>query len=60
MKTYEITFVSSGTMHVNANSEEEARQLFESYYWYDAGEQMALDGIDLTDADIINVQEEEM
>jgi len=58
MKTYEITFMSSGTMRVDANSEEEACQLFESHYLYDAAEQMALDGISITDVAVTDMQEE--
>ncbi len=53
MKTYAITFVSSGTIYLEANSEEEARQLFETSQLDDAAEQLAHNGIDVTD-----VQEE--
>jgi len=49
MKTYAITFVSSGTIYL----EEEARQLFETYQLDYAAEQLKHNGIDVTD-----VQEE--
>ncbi len=49
MKAYLVTFMTSGTLTVSANSEEEARKLFDKFYQEDAARELAMNGIKVTD-----------
>lgn len=46
---YLITFMSSGGLVVEADNEDEARDIFESTMQEDAGRELAANGIDITE-----------
>lgn len=46
---YLVTFMASGGLTVEADSEEEAREIFENRMQEDAGRELAANGIDITE-----------
>ncbi len=49
MKTYTVTFMASAAVTIPANSEDEARELFEGIAQEDAIRALAMNGIEVTD-----------
>ena len=49
MSKFAITFMSSGGLSVEADTEDEAREIFENHMQNKAWEELKLNGIDITE-----------